>query len=304
MSILDQPDALEQNRKPAEGTTSKLHDEIYSRSGLAEAGSQLTRSALLAGDNKGLAAEALPDSKLERARVIISEAGKAVLPAVKDELFGPGRLLPVPRAIETAGIGAAIGFVAESVLPQTGMLGKIGGAVLLGACTLPLASQGYDIYQNINHASSVSDLRKAGNQIGTVVGNLAADLPVGSAGYKAGAYLSDTMNVAGWLSNLRSPQANALTWSRLPLDSAPVPYPDDLSQIKPAGIYPLDKNGMPVKMTVDSKPVPSFKPGDMRGEIYTKYGLDFPFSDEVLQGLSKGPGGFDIWMQLSKLPLD
>ncbi len=153
------------------------------------------------------ASNALPGSRMEKAQVVLTEAAKAVPSAVGDALFGVhwahvpmsesiaghDLSLPVPKIAESAAAGAAIGFTVKTLLPSTGILGKIGGAALAAAFTAPLAKEGLNIYHGINDANSLSDLRKAGHDLGTLTGNLAANLPLGYAGYKAGAYASDQL---------------------------------------------------------------------------------------------------------------
>jgi hypothetical protein len=226
-----------------------LDEPVRSQPG-KESDISLTRNLKLVEDSRSaFRSNELPASFAERAQVLLSESGKAVLPAVADAWFGIDQVhvplsktltgkdltLPVPKIAETAAMAAAIGFTADTLLPSTGIMGKVGRSALAAAFAIPVACQGYDIYAKISNASTLADLQQAGRQIGSTVGNLAGNLPVGIAGYKAGVYAGDNYLVARAMS---------------------------------------------------------------------KYHINFPLSPEVVKGLSKGPGGFDIWMQMSKLPLD
>lgn len=184
----------------------------------------LNKSSLLSNDfSKTAQSEHVPSSKMERAKVVIGEAGTAVMPAVADAYFGVDHLrlpfskgivgrdinIPVPKILESAALGAAIGFGTRTLLPQTGILGKVGSAALAVAFTAPLAKQGYDIYNQIDSAKNMSELRQAGAELGTALGSFAANMPVGILSYKAGVYASDRMMVLPSLSGFANAKAQA-----------------------------------------------------------------------------------------------
>lgn len=151
--------------------------------------------------------EALPSSSLGKAQVVLSEAASSVLPAAGDALFGVHHLsipfsskilgketsIAIPKILESAALGAAIGFSTRSILPQAGLIGRMGGAALAFAFTAPFAKQSFDIYNDINKASNMSELRQSGRNLGATIGSLAVNLPVGIASYKLGVYASDRL---------------------------------------------------------------------------------------------------------------
>ena len=203
-------DRSTQKEAQTEKTSSaeKLHSEAYeSRTN----GFSLALSKdLLSQENlasKNFSGEALPNSNMERSRIVLGEAASAVLPAVKDawlgvdhikipmseRLFGTEEFIPVPKIAESAAVGAAIGFATRTLLPQAGILGKVGSAALGLAFTAPLAAQACDIYRGISDAHSIAELHESGAKLGTAVGAVAANLPVGIASYRAGVLASDRL---------------------------------------------------------------------------------------------------------------
>jgi hypothetical protein len=215
MTTLDQPAKSQTpEHSPAESLSLRLQDEVR-------------------------AAQALPDSFADRARIVMQEAGKAVLPAVKDAwlgfddlhipmsktLTGKDLSLPVPKIVESTAFGVAVGYAAEKIIQSTGIPGKVGAAVVAGVFAIPVAAAGYDIYRNVNGARTLPELRQAGRQLGTTAGTLAANLPVGYASYEAGAFASravtalksvDGMIAAGSLGMAPNPKWEI--YNRLPLD--------------------------------------------------------------------------------------
>lgn len=211
--ISDKSHKEAQSEKTA--STEKLHSEAYeSRANAMPPGIALSEQTKLTLGKSNLllqkdpaSIEALPESKMERSRIVLGEAASALLPAVKDawlgvdhikipmseHLFGKQEYLPVPKILESAAVGTAIGFTARTLLPQAGILGKVGSVALATYFTAPLAKQSYDIYRGISGANSVADLRESGTKFGTIVGGFMASLPIGIASYKAGVYASDKL---------------------------------------------------------------------------------------------------------------
>ena len=210
---MDQVATKEAVAEPREsGSASRFQNEVFS----------LSKSSLLT-ESAANNAEILPASKIEQAKIVAKEAGYAIGPAVADALIGVDHInipfsksllgkessLPVPRILESAALGAAIGFSTRTLLPQTGILGKVGSAALAVAFTAPLAKQGYDIYNGISNARSVTELRQAGSELGTALGSFAANMPVGILSYKAGVYASDRIMASPTMSGFASAKARA-----------------------------------------------------------------------------------------------
>lgn len=165
-----------------------------------------------------VSSDLLPASRIDRVGIFLNEAGKAIIPAAVDSLIGIDHVsipfskaltgressLPVPKAAETLAIGAAINFAARTLLPQTGVWGKVAAFGLGATFALPLASQSMKISSDVYNADSISELRKAGHELGTTVGNIAASIPIGIAGYKVGGWAADGFNAAPAMSGFVS----------------------------------------------------------------------------------------------------
>lgn len=143
----------------------------------------------------------LPDSLIARAGIFgeaaVSSLPKGILQSLtgvdhvqlpySEKIFGHKTSIPVPTILENAAVGAAIGFAAKTILPETGFLGKVGSAVLGGVFMAPLANTGIKIVNDTRLANSVNQLQFAGSELGTSVGSFAASLPVGVGAYNFGA---------------------------------------------------------------------------------------------------------------------
>ncbi len=198
----------------------KIHEELFD---LTKQGLVLSRNELLSNSPARTPGEMFPESRFEKGKIVLGSAAESFLPAAADSLLGVNHVaipfsksltgkesyLPVPRIMETAAVGAAIGFASKVLLPESGILGKVGSAALTAVFAVPLAKQGLDIYGDIKNARSSAELKAAGSELGSALGGFAAGLPVGIASFKAGAYAGESLMASKSMADLAALKGRA-----------------------------------------------------------------------------------------------
>jgi protease I len=274
-----------------------------------------------AGKKSGIA-EPLPDSILERAAVFGKAAALSAPEGVKHALLGVDHVavpfsrtlagkdltVPVPTIVENAAVGAAIGFAARTLLPNAGILGKVGSAALGVAFLAPVAGEGYKIARDVSYAKNVQDLQFAGSEFGTTVGNLAGGLPVGIYSYKFGADMGGKLLATETMAPFANARADFYDAANQKLSSGIDAASDGLKSafaLKPeytgshsvAESYERIPQSLVEKLKGDDYKLPTEKlePGSGKGVralILTGHGVEAPEFTEVYKALKES--GADV----------
>jgi len=97
---------------------------------------------------------------------------------------------------ETLGSAAGMAFVLKTVLPESGMAGKIASAAIGAYFTYRAAEPIIDSYKKANNAQTMDQLDLASRQFGDAGGSFVVNSAVAAVGYKAGSMVTDR-----WLSS-------------------------------------------------------------------------------------------------------
>lgn len=210
-----------------------------SKESQAEQVRDTARNALISEAYKSVnqlvpASDSITDTPVRKAAVV----GKAVAGAVPEgvahailgvdhvsvpfsKMLGNEVTLPVPVIAENVAVSAAIGFAARTLLPETGVLGKVGSAVLATTFAAPLAGASYKMANELYYAKTAAELQNAGHDLGVALGGLAVNVPVGMYSYKFGS------NIGGKV---------LTTEAAAPFARARVQFYDSMNQKLAAGI--------------------------------------------------------------------
>lgn len=91
------------------------------------------------------------------------------------------------EALATVGMGAGLGFVLKTVLPESGTAGKIAGAAIGGYFMIKAAEPMVDALGKANRATTMGEINSAGAQIGDAGGSFLVNSVLAYGGYKVGA---------------------------------------------------------------------------------------------------------------------
>jgi putative intracellular protease/amidase len=179
---LEQPDSRSEH-KPPQTAHAELLDSALGTPGSSPPG--MIEKAVVFGK---AAAGAIPEGAWQS----LTAVDHLTVPFSKT-IAGKDLTVPVPKVLENAAIGTAIGFASRTLLPETGILSKVGVAALGTVFAAPLAGEGLKIANEVWYAKNTQELTLAGKELGTALGGLAAGLPIGMLSYNFGASLSDRM---------------------------------------------------------------------------------------------------------------
>ncbi|MBX9724263.1 MAG: S53 family peptidase, partial [Candidatus Obscuribacterales bacterium] len=95
------------------------------------------------------------------------------------------------ETLETLGGAAAMAVALKTVLPETGVAGKVASAAIGLYFTYKAAEPIYGAYKLAGNARTMTQLDHASNMIGDAGGSFIVNSAIGAVGYKIGANLSD-----------------------------------------------------------------------------------------------------------------
>jgi hypothetical protein len=133
--------------------------------------------------------EKAPDNKLNRMALAgvkgIADIPMGIVHAVDHDIHHP------LETLGTLGMGAGMAVVLKTVLPDTGIAGKIAGAAIGTYFTVQAVKPVMEGFKAAGEATTMKDLNLAAQQIGDAGGNYIVSSAVAGAGYKLGAYATD-----------------------------------------------------------------------------------------------------------------
>jgi len=218
----------------------------------------------------GHAEEALPDSKWDRAGVILQEGGQNILPgighAIMDDIEHPWR-----TAGMLAGSGA-LGAATKVLLPERGMVSQIGIGVLT-ACFV--GSTAYGIYETMHkgvNAKNRQQLDAAGHELGDVGGSLLVNGVLSGATYGLGRWGGGKLLLSERMDGFADAKANFWGTADNPLNLKGNLASDGVSKAGTVGVASrLQVEGDTAKLLFTDRKAPQ---GILKGEVDGNAPLD------------------------------
>ena len=128
---------------------------------------------------------ALPESTAGRIAVTTVEGLRNVpaglVHAVADDWNNKGQV------VETLATSAAMGAALKTILPETGVAGKVAGLAIGGYFMYRAATPIGEAYSKGIHAKTAADMDSAGKELGDAAGGFAVNSVIAAGGYRVGA---------------------------------------------------------------------------------------------------------------------
>ena len=112
------------------------------------------------------------------------------------------------ETLQNLGIGAGMAVALKTILPETGIAGKVASAAIGTYFAVEAAKPIYEGMKAAGEATTMKDLDLASRQIGDAGGGFIVNAGVAAIGYKAGSMVTDRVLAAPALSGFNETKAN------------------------------------------------------------------------------------------------